>query len=1511
MLFALLVGGVGTVQAQVQAEYYVDGDSGNDANNGLGPTTAGANKPWLTIRKARDVINLIAGALTGTVYVYVKPSAVTYRGFHQTPQTKAGSASFHIIWRGDGKDRLGATIVWTTGTTGFRGKIDAVGNDQSGFWIQGAYTEVHSIEVTNTKNAGAAPYGDMIELDGANNSLVDDCWLHNGGGNNTSGVDFFNASNSSVQNCMFGNPADATAQVPGWAAIDVGSVATSTNVTITGCAFVRVKANNTNSIIFVTDGSDDCVIRNNLMYNNGDAWGVQVTKTGVAEVYPVRTVITGNTIVDTAGGAGTRGCVSLSSTIATGAVVRNNIMYTGNNNHWTFYANSTVAGMNYDCFWRSDTTISLLYYNGVSYWTAAAPTFATFQSTIGQEKQGLAADPLLVSTSSPRLQSTFGYWNGTDFATRSAADSPCIDGGTPSAIVTTTIAASATPATVSVSSTRGYPAAGPTIYVREGANQRSFTYTGMTASSLTGVTWTGGAAGVPYNAGTARVYVDDPSTSATPPLIADYSNETADNGGRKDMGCAGVAYDTTTTFQASLSGVQGAEVTWIGGNVKTWSFTNTGESSTTTGWNNPANWSTAAVPFVNAAVPGFDDASIPRRANDPVVDASKSCGNLTISNAVNNSPAQSGGLLTLNNASYTIAAAGTVQVDAVGADRTPAISMSNGELDIAGGFTLNSVFSASGGTVKLNGGSAQTIGGTVTTGPTFRNLTFANTAGGTNLTFNTGAAGTTMTVNGAWTVSSSSTVSAANRVIALSGASAAGTWSAPFTLVSGTLDMYNGTQTLGATAVHTIQSGATLRMDASAAPDPTLSFTASPAATLNVNGSFIVTSSGGRKAAITGGAGLVDMNLLGATVDVSGMTYSNGNGNGLEFGQAAGPFATVLQFRNVDFTVAFAGGRHMTFTGPGGSKMAGIDCTFDMSFGAGANVQVNKDGAGAGDAVVSMIRGLGGPGGGGEGPGPLFDRDADADGNGPVATGYCDWFDGGDRLTANPWTGADPEVRTNPDTFTGVQGFLTPQYNWFPPYTFVGNYALVRSDEDKDLNDDGDVADGGEPSSTGNGTKEDLVYALDATGKIKTGGTYATTNPFRVPRTLGRVIGPPWTATIGTAGPGVDVVMFVTTTGYIFVVKDDGFSLATYAPYPRQPWSGAGYPAVPPRDADTAYSPLMFYAGSDYSAETTVGSDDRFIFCGASGGTNKIFVTRCFDPGLEAKSLTGWPLGYASRGGRAARSWPAVQFYGGDVYLHLGTDCDDGDGLGNDSTSVAANRGHIFRVKCSNFDGIGAPAIDLEYNGTLPTPPGPPYTPGRPGNHLRGGMQLLDDPAIANDARIYVGCFEDKYDGSGGFNDASPANWRSFFAIRTDGPVSAAYDEDPGWTGGPALLGTGDVDSYATFDSGQIYVGDSSGVFYGINRTTGATVWSPTLEAGQPIRSSPVSFVDRRGSGRLFVGNDNGKVFQINPATGSIVRTWRLGDTRKVRSLSIVGDASNDYIVAITSDGYVFLIKVS
>ncbi len=780
---------------------------------------------------------------------------------------------------------------------------------------------------------------------------------------------------------------------------------------------------------------------------------------------------------------------------------------------------------------------------------------------------------------------------------------------------------------------------------------------------------------------------------------------------------------------------------------------------------------------------------------------------------------------------------------------------------VSGGCTFDATTTFSTNTtVTLGGAVAQTIGGTAATGPTFLNLTFSNgSAADPDATYS--ATGGTLTVSGTWTINTAACqVAAAGKTLSV----AASNWTTALTVNSGTLTLGTGTHTLNGAVTHTVAAGATLSLAATGAAAATIEFTA--AATLVVNGTISSTWTSGPKPTVTDSGALAraNLDLLGATIDVTGMSFANGTANGLEIGQNAGADATVLELRNVAFSGMALNGRHLKVTASGAFDMVAVDCSFTALNGASAaNVQADQNG-GAGELVVTMVRATGAGSGQEVAEGnPTGSTDDDNPG-GPSAAasrdGYVDWVGGGDMLTRSPGTG---EVRTDPSTHTGLQGFMTSHYDWYTG-AFVSNYAIVRSNEDS-------------IAPSGPGFEEDLLFALDATGKKRSYG------PFRVRRDLyGRVIGPPWTVTIdvGNNEPDpdadTDVICFITTLGYIFVVEDTGGALVPYGTYPLRARDRVTYAT---EVCDTGYSPLLYYTGSDFTAETGADAEEGFFFCGANAGSNQIYFVRAFESGKEAQCQdvpSAWPVPY---GGRPSRSWPSLQFLGGTTYLHIATDNDvDPD------DAVATNTGHIFRVNVSTG------AVDQE------------YAPGaEPGNHVRGGMQMLDDPALANDARIYVGSYEDAVAGDQG----------SFFAIKTDSAGPGTYVDD--WA--PAALGTGDTDSYASFDDAQIYLGDSAGDFYCMVRTTGLAPagWpaggKQTLEAGQPIRSSPL--IPVYGGGPIYVGNDNGKVFRVNRTTGAIERTYRLGDGRRVRSLSIVDDlgAGKQYVVAVTSDGYAFLIN--
>ncbi len=871
--------------------------------------------------------------------------------------------------------------------------------------------------------------------------------------------------------------------------------------------------------------------------------------------------------------------------------------------------------------------------------------------------------------------------------------------------------------------------------------------------------------------------------------------------------------------------------------------------------------------------------------------------NLTVNGTFNPNagvgPGNARSTMNFNGAVRSIIGTSAIVVDTATFNGTYTLDAGSGGVDLTAHESL-----------RIAPGGSLTCGGA-------NNITIDSATWDNDATFTIGA-DTTQTVFFAGTSTYSGTTSTTFRNLTVSsgtttasvGDNVGATINRTLTVSGGaTLDLGVGDFTLNGAFTHTITGG--LAMNGAAADRPRLLFTAG--AIVNLNGSLTTTSVNlANRPAITSSAGQnTNLRLDGATIDIRGLFFSNGVANGLLITNAGGTEPSVLEFRNVDFsTMATPGGRHMTVRGAGGFKMVGVGCTFSaLAAASDANIQVDKNG-GAGDAMVTMVgvpAALNGWGqelalpdeGGPDGGGTIRDDDAPGgpSGGGPTADGYCEWVEGGDFLTRSPGTGEDRTVGHSEGVaagvHTGVQGFVTPHYDWYTG-DFVSSYALVRTTADND----------------GFDGLDDMVVALNVTGSRKY--TYSVNRGGAT--NYGRVIGPAWTVTIdaGNNEPNADadpdLVCFVTTEGYIFVLQDNGASLAPYGPYPLRAKTGVGADNI-----TKAYSPLMFYTGLDFHADDPTlppppAADlDRFIFCGANGVTNQVYVVKAFESTQEARAVAGFPAAYS---GPPSRSWPAFQFFpGGTLYLHIGTDSDLSDDGAVPGPPAAGTKGHLFRIN------MASGAIDAEYPGDLG---GPPPAPGTvPGNHVRGGIQMLDDPAFDSDAELYFGCFE----------DAVAGNDPSFFSIATDTAAPAGYVNR--WA--PANLGTGDVDMYATFDSGQIYLGDSAGDLYALVRTTGLApagwaTWPRPLDAGAPaadraIRSSPVSYVNRRGAGELYVGNDNGKVFQIDPANGNILRTWRLGDGRKVRSISIVDDyvgpPPTTYIVVITSDGYVFLIKVS
>ncbi|MBI3096918.1 MAG: hypothetical protein HYY93_01535, partial [Planctomycetes bacterium] len=298
---------------------------------------------------------------------------------------------------------------------------------------------------------------------------------------------------------------------------------------------------------------------------------------------------------------------------------------------------------------------------------------------------------------------------------------------------------------------------------------------------------------------------------------SDFTAEVEDNGDRVDLG----AYGNTDT--ASLSGVS-----WVGGDGITW----TGDGGTSS-WADPLNWSNRRVPL------STDDVFIPDRDFDPILDAVAECRDLTISNYPNDSPAATGGTLTLEDDAFTLSIGGDLTVQG-----SPATTWNHtgGAVSVAGDVTLTGNFSNTGGTFTLNGTSVagQAV---AAANPTFHSLTIDNTGPGATVampsggwavaldctiesadavTFGTG----TVTVGGDLTKNSAGTLTATSGTLSVAG---------DFSIGAGGFVHNAGTVTLNGTSNQALVTGgsafSTLFLDNGAA-----------AAVLTTTGNLIVAS---------------------------------------------------------------------------------------------------------------------------------------------------------------------------------------------------------------------------------------------------------------------------------------------------------------------------------------------------------------------------------------------------------------------------------------------------------------------------------------------------------------------------------------------------------------------------------------------------------------------------------------------------------------------------------------------
>jgi len=103
-----------SVQAAIQASFYIDPVSGSDSDNGTSPATA-----FATLAKARQAVDAINGSMTGDIMVYLMPGDHLVTSTLSLSEADSGTNGHNVIWTTSGARGsarlIGGTIVtgWT------------------------------------------------------------------------------------------------------------------------------------------------------------------------------------------------------------------------------------------------------------------------------------------------------------------------------------------------------------------------------------------------------------------------------------------------------------------------------------------------------------------------------------------------------------------------------------------------------------------------------------------------------------------------------------------------------------------------------------------------------------------------------------------------------------------------------------------------------------------------------------------------------------------------------------------------------------------------------------------------------------------------------------------------------------------------------------------------------------------------------------------------------------------------------------------------------------------------------------------------------------------------------------------------------------------------------------------------------------------------------------------------------------------------------------------------------
>lgn len=825
--------------------------------------------------------------------------------------------------------------------------------------------------------------------------------------------------------------------------------------------------------------------------------------------------------------------------------------------------------------------------------------------------------------------------------------------------------------------------------------------------------------------------------------------------------------------------------------VRTW----TGTASTA--WADAGNWTPSGIPTAS------EDVIIPNVTNDPVVADARTCRHLTIQ-ASGILTLSSGGALTAegnvsNSGSLSFAPGTSITLGGTAAQTfTPGgtmylsivVNKTAGTVTLAGNLTVSGALTVTQGTLDVNSRTA-TVGGTlsfgaagtraitVSTGTLAVNGTFDGTGGTTTFsgagTLRLGGAVTTLSgyapgssgiCTYADTAADRTILSFAYHRLQIDTGTRTATLAANTTptglveVISGTLDL--ATYTLQADAGLTVLAGGTLKLAGAAAAFPTLKFP--DAQTLSMQGTLLATTvNSSNRPVITSTASTSRFDFLvtgTATLNVKGLKISyagyTGVGNGLDVADGA----TWTAFEQVEFTNAKSGGRHLTIARNSALSFGCTGCFFDSSFGAGKNVRV-VDGNGGSDVVFhfdSVSDALNGTG-----RGEASDDDDDnapengvSDGGGAV----IQWV----IAAGKPVDGTvDVDPSGGAITVYPVAAFDLNDGSYYATYMVSRNV---------------------------DGANNDRIYVLDQNGNFR---NYS----FDVPEANGNIVGAPFWYTLEVDSGSVGdehILVFGTTSGYLYLLKDTGSALTAITGWPFKP-AVAGDPDPGPY-LNEVTSPInldgnnIYFGGKDTAATAK-------LFAYAIGTRYRVFATATTSPVRT----------YLSIGGTPTRIFAGTDYDGGSGKAYVWS-IRASDGVvisSNDDTKTHHLRGAASVVggdlyiadyggRVHKIDAYGAtfsnlwspPYYDSGAHGAIGSSPGPTSAGVFTMVYVTGGVAYLGD----NDGHIYR--------------------------------LTSAGALDPAWATNPRQFESAAIYSTPLVTAGSLWIGNSNGKLYRINSGTGA-----------------------------------------------------------------------------------------